>query len=97
MHTLAHPFRFVGGRVVHNDDTTEHFAAQRIAAAIMTSVGELPVTPLFGSVDPEFMSFDIAAFLVTASNHLDGIIIDDVTQTISPDGTPKVLVKFTRV
>lgn len=96
MQVLAHPFRFINGKVAHLDSDDDQFAAQRIAAAVLTSVGELPIKPFFGSMDPEFMSFDIGGFVTTASNHLDGIIIEDITQTTTSEGTPKIVVSFTR-
>jgi hypothetical protein len=94
---LAHPFRFVNGKVAHLDSDDDQFAAQRIAAAVLTGIGEAICHPDFGSLDPEFMSFDSGAFITSASNHLDGIIIDDVVQMMTTEGTPKISIFFSRM
>jgi hypothetical protein len=94
MESLAFPFRFSGGRAARVDDASDEFAAQHIAAAVLTRRQELPITPLFGSTDPEFLSFDTASFLLTATNYFPGISIDDLTQTVTGDERVSVTIQY---
>lgn len=94
MDALAFPFRFVAQRAVRVDDASELFAAQMIAAAIQTKLGELPITVDFGSNDSAFISFDEGNLLRTIANYTDNIIIDDIKRNINADQTISVTVEF---
>lgn len=96
MDAISHPFRFVAGRVARVPRESDEFAAQRIAAAIQTRPLELPINPTFGSIDPEFSTFDTAGLMLTASNFLADVQIDDIVQEYDDDGRVKVTVQFTR-
>jgi hypothetical protein len=91
------PFRFVNGKIAQQDKTTENYAAQLIAATLQTRIGELPLAPQFGSLDPAFSSFNTAGFISTVTNYVTGVVIDDVQQTIGPDGKIKIVVQFQKV
>lgn len=94
MDALAFPFRFVAQRAVRVDDASERFAAQLIAAAVQTKLGELPITVDFGSSDSTFMAFDEGNLLRTIANYTDNIVIDDIKRTVNADHTIAVTVEF---
>jgi hypothetical protein len=94
---MAFPFRFVNGKIAQHDKNSEHYAAQLIAATLQTSIGELPLAPQFGSIDPEFSAFNTAGFISTVANYVTGVVIDDIQQTIGPDGKVKIVVQFQKV
>lgn len=94
MDALAFPFRFVAQRAVRVDDASEYFAAQMIAAAVRTQLGELPITVDFGSKDSAFSSFDEGNLLRTISQYTDNIIIDSISKKIKPNQTVSVEIEF---
>lgn len=94
MDTLAFPFRFSGGRAARLDDQSEEFAAQFIATAIQTRIGELPISYDFGCIEAEFNTFDTANFLLTVSNYAPGIRITDINKVITTNEKVQISVKF---
>lgn len=95
MDSLAHPFRFSGGRAPVIDDETDAFAAQIIASAIKTMPGELVNTPDFGSYPSEFSKMDTAGLTYSITQYHPTISIDDLQETIK-DSETLIQVNFSR-
>lgn len=95
MDAFAFPFRFTNRKIATISRTSDQFAAQRIASAWRTGLGELPILPGFGTIDPTFDRLDYAGFYSTMSQYFPDIRIDGVTETITEDGRVLAEVDFT--
>lgn len=57
---LAHPFRLAGAHLAVVDDSDDTGFAQEIAVLAATRLGERPLVPDFGILDPTFGTVDVA-------------------------------------
>lgn len=78
MRLLAHPFRFVGGRVATVDDGSLADVEQRIAVLLTTLPGERELVPSFGVPDPAFVGDDVHAVNTALVLHGPKVRVDRV-------------------
>lgn len=92
---LKFPFRFSNGRVQKvTKDSNEH-GAQVIASIVQTGRGELPVTPDFGTLSPEFASFDASGLYFTLAGYFPQLTVNNVQQEINPEtGVVELKIQF---
>lgn len=95
MDSLAHPFRFSGGKAVVFDVDSDAIAAQVIASAIKTMPGELLNTPDFGSNPSEFSKIDTAGLTYSITQYHPTIQIDDLYEIVK-DSETIIQVSFSR-
>jgi hypothetical protein len=93
---LAHPFRFVNGKIPKVIEGSDQFSAQRIASAASIGFNELPLRPIFGSNSPEFVGFDRGGFMLTCGSYFPDIRIAEAEEFIGNDGKGKIEIKFAR-
>lgn len=94
MNAFSFPFKFVNGRVPSIDTTTDRYAAQKISSVIQTEIGELLITPSFGTDPAEFDQFDVANLTYDVARYFPEIEIQSISQDVVADGTLKVQVAF---
>ena len=94
MEAFSFPFRFVNGRVAVVDTQTDAYAAQKIASIIQTDIGELVITPTFGTDPAEFDQFDLANLTYDVARYFPEITIEIVREVLKEDGTVSVEVVF---
>ncbi len=84
------------GRVPSIDTTTDQYAAQIISSIIQTEIGELQITPSFGTDPAEFDQFDVANLTYDIARYFSEIEIEGISQVVKEDGTLVVQVAFKR-
>jgi hypothetical protein len=94
MQAFSFPFRFAKGRVPSIDTASDQYAAQEIASIIQTEIGELLITPSFGTDPAEFDQFDIANLTFDVARYFPQIDLESITEAIEEDGTFSVQVSF---
>ncbi len=94
MNAFSFPFRFVRGRVPVIDTTTDQYSAQIISSIIQTEIGELQITPSFGTDPAEFDQFDVANLTYDVARYFPQIEIESISQVDKEDGTVSVQVAF---
>ena len=95
MDSLSHPFRFAAGRAVSVVEDSDEFAAQMVASAVKTALGELPVTTDFGSLPAEFSRLDTAGVIYSLSKYHPTIVVGSIRNTIA-EAEIRVVVEFSR-
>lgn len=88
------PFRFVNQKAVRLDTSSEAYKAQLLASAVNTQVGELPLTPDFGSRIAPFSGLDMGDFLATVSTYIQSVGIKNITQKINSDQSVSLSIQF---
>lgn len=93
---LAFPFRFNRGAAdtVHVD--SDAWAAQRIASVARTHIGELPLRPTFGTIEPEFFTFDRGGLMLNVGSYFYDIFVEDVIERWNADQSLTIEIPFTR-
>lgn len=94
MQALSFPFRFNRGKVPTLDEYGEAYAAQRVASAASTMLGELSLSPRFGIEDPEFDEFDAGGLYFTCATYFPDIRINNLLQSDSDNGQVLVQIEF---
>jgi hypothetical protein len=94
MQALSFPFRFNRGRAATLDEYSEAYAAQRVASAASTRLGELSLLPRFGIEDPEFDEFDAGGLYFTCATYFPDIQINNLLQSDSENGQVLVQIEF---
>ena len=84
----------MGGRVPSIDTTTDQYSAQIISSIIQTEIGELQITPSFGTDPAEFDQFDVANLTYDVARYFPDIGIETISQFVEEDGTVSVQVAF---
>ena len=82
------------GRVPSIDTTTDQYSAQIISSIIQTEIGELQITPSFGTDPAEFDQFDVANLTYDVARYFPDIGIETISQFVEEDGTVSVQVAF---
>lgn len=82
------------GRVPSIDTSTDQYAAQIIASIIQTELGDLNITPQFGTDPAEFDQFDVANLTYDIARYFPQIQIEKITEVINGDGSVSVEVSF---
>lgn len=82
------------GRVPSIDTSTDQYAAQIIASIIQTELGDLSITPQFGTDPAEFDQFDVANLTYDIARYFPQIQIEKITEVINGDGSVSVQVAF---
>lgn len=82
------------GRVPSIDTSTDQYAAQIIASIIQTELGDLNITPQFGTDPAEFDQFDVANLTYDIARYFPQIQIEKITEVINGDGSVSVQVAF---
>lgn len=94
MDGFSFPFRFVNQRALKISTSSDAYKAQLIAAAIYTQIGELPLTPDFGSRIAAFSSLDMGDFLVTLASYVQDVSITSIEQTMNSDQTVSLSIQY---
>jgi hypothetical protein len=94
MRALSFPFRFTRGAAATVDVSSDAFAAQRLASAASTRLGELPLLPRFGITDPEFDEFDSGGLYFTCATYFPDIDITNLLQSDIEDGSMTIEIEF---
>lgn len=94
MDAFSFPFRFSAGSAATLDDTSEQYAAQKVASIVSTRAGELSLKPFFGTRDPEFSEFDVSGLYYTAALYFPEIQIGGIKQLTGNSGELLVEVAF---
>ena len=69
MRVIAHPFRLdSSGAVVTIPDETERYAAQLAGVVAATTVGERPLAPTYGMLDPTATPLSLSVIAATINN-----------------------------
>lgn len=95
MDSFSHPFRFTFGAAPVVDEDSDAFAAQIIAAAVKTAIGELPITTDFGSLPAEFFRLDTAGVVYSLSKYHPRIVINAIGESLE-ESKAQILIEFTR-
>lgn len=93
---LAFPFRFNRGSADQVDTESDAWAAQRIASVARTHVGELPLRPTFGTIEPEFFTFDRGGLMLNVGSYFYDIFVEDVIEKWNPDQSLTIEIPFSR-
>ena len=96
MDALKFPFKIKNGKIPKIDDATDEYAAQCIMTAIKTGLGELLITPQFGTNSPEFVGFDEFGLYATTSTYFADIRVEEFTLLAGDNGAVNVKVEFSR-
>ena len=69
MRVIAHPFRLdSSGAIVTIDDASDRYAAQLAGVVAATTVGERPLAPTYGLLDPTATPLSLSVIAATISN-----------------------------
>lgn len=96
MDLFSFPFRFKNRQIASISRDTDQAAAQNIASVWQTGLGELPLLPGFGTLDPTFDRLDLAGFYSTMAQYFPQIQINEISESITDDGRVTAEVDFTR-
>jgi hypothetical protein len=76
------------------DTFDERYVAQKVASAVSTYAGELPLMPQFGTRDPEFNEFDSGGVVYTCAIFFPEVDITSIYDEIDNNGKLAVNVEF---
>lgn len=86
MDCLAFPIKFSAGRVKTLPMGSFEYYRQILSMSILTEVGEHPITPDFGVLDPSFISIEPVDFILNAARFLPEVEITNINPTFRNDG-----------
>jgi phage baseplate assembly protein W len=92
---LSHPFRIAGnGSIATVEQTSDQANAEQVAILILTEIGERPLVPGFGVVDPAFSTLDPAELAAGLTAYGPDVRVTDVRIKPESDSTQLVEVDF---
>lgn len=94
MEAFSFPFRFVNGRVPTIDTLSDQYGAQKISSIIQTNIGELQITPSFGTDPAEFDQFDVGNLTYDAARYFPELSIEKITEVLNVDESISIQVEF---
>lgn len=93
MTTLSHPFRLSSdGTLATLTDGSAAHAGQLAGHVLSTTVGERPLAPGFGLVDPAGGQVDAALVAATLTACTPELAVDAITVSQTPDGLVDITV-----
>lgn len=94
MDCLSFPIKFTAGRIKTLPRGSFEYYRQILTLSILTEVGEHPITPDFGVLDPTFISIEPIDFILNAARFLPEIEITNMNPTLREDGSLSIEFDF---
>ena len=85
MDTLKFPLEFSNGDAVKLTQGTRPYYEQLLSLGLQTRIGELPITPIYGVVDPAFDAGAQEQIITLVAQYFPELSIRKLTETINPD------------
>lgn len=94
MDCLSFPIKFSSGQIKTLQRGSFEYYRQILTLSILTEIGEHPITPDFGVLDPAFISIEPADFILNAARYLPEVEITNINPNLRNDGSLSVEFDF---
>ena len=94
MDCFSFPIKFSGGRIKTLPQGSYDYYRQILTLALLTEVGEHPLTPDFGVLDPTFMTIEPLDFVLNAARFVPEVQVTSVVPSLRQDGSLNVEFDF---
>jgi hypothetical protein len=94
MDCFSFPIKFSSGRLKTLTQGDYNYYRQILTLALLTEVGEHPITPDFGVLDPTFISIEPIDFVLNAARFLPEVEILGINPSLTEDGSMNVEFDF---
>lgn len=95
MATFRIPLNIVNGSFAKLEDNSIDYQAQALSFAIKTNIGELPLEPTFGIVDPTFEPQNILQARAVMNQFWPEIVISSLSiEDVNKDGKVAIIARI---
>lgn len=94
MDCLSFPIKFSAGTIKTLPQGSYEYYRQILTLSILTEVGEHPITPDFGVLDPTFISIEPIDFILNSARFLPEVEITNMNPSLRQDGSMNVEFDF---